>query len=112
VRCVTSLRTALLAAFFVAGRRASGTITMPLPSRHQKDEIAALLEAADLPHEDIDVHLGDFIVAMSMGDGTRRQSVVGATCESPSTAVGKRLAATSCQAFVHDSCTAHGPPDR
>jgi amino-acid N-acetyltransferase len=38
------------------------------------DEIAALLEAASLPHEHIDAHLSDFLVAL---DGARVVGAVG-----------------------------------
>jgi len=42
------------------------------PAAPHRDAVAALLSAAQLPHEDIDAHVGDFIVAL---DG---QCVVGA----------------------------------
>ena len=42
--------------------------------QERRDDIGALLMAAELPHEDIDAHLGDFIVAV---DGGHLVGVVG-----------------------------------
>jgi arsenate reductase len=60
------------------------TLTFAGAAEH-REQIAALLAAAKLPHEDIDAHLADFLVAV---DGARVVGVVGL----------ERLGAAGCSA--------------